>query len=298
MEERELSQQEKIWKGTGVFWHAIKPLLLYLFLPPAISSVAVALTGAGEDLELFIWRSGQFYRTLGIILTFYLLHRRCKKRKVSIWDETTLYWRQMNARKALLLTVAGAGLSLFISAALTVCPLPEFLIGSYHRESSQIYGRIDTGLAILSVILLAPIVEEIIFRGYVLNRMLQGYREPRTAVLASSFLFAVCHASPLWILYALFMGLLMAHVSIVEDNIAYSVALHLGYNLTTLPLWLINRSPEASKVFYASPVLIAAYGVIGLATALLCLKAYPLDLRQLGEYMPWHKEKKGGLDHV
>lgn len=298
MEDRELSLQEKIWKGTGVFWHAIRPLLLYLFLPPAISSIAVALTGAGKDLELFIWRSGQFYRTLGIILTFYLLYRSCKRREVSIWDETTLYWRRINIRKVLLLTAAGAGLSLFISAVLTVCPFPEFLIGSYHSQSSQIYGRIDTGLAILSVILLAPVVEEIIFRGYVLNRMLQGYQEPRTAVLVSSLLFAVCHASPLWIIYALFMGLLMAHVSIVEDNIAYSVALHLGYNLMTLPLWMINRNPEVSRVFYASPVLIAVYGVIGLAAALLCFRCYPLDLRRLGEYMPWHKEIKGGLDHV
>lgn len=194
-------------------------------------------------------------------------------------------WRQTDPRKALLLAGAGLGFSLFMSALLTVVPFPRFLMGPYHEMSSQIYGKVDVLLAALSVVVLAPVLEEMIFRGYVLGRMLKGFESERVSVLLTTALFAVCHGTPLWIAYALFMGLLLAHVSIVEDNTVYAVALHVGYNLTTLPLYIANSSPEISGVLFASPVLIACYGAIGLSVALLCLRSYPLSLGELKKYL-------------
>ena len=90
------------------------------------------------------------------------------------------------------------------------------------------------------------------------------------------------------------MGLLMAHVSIVEDNTVYAAALHVGYNLMTLPLWIANNSPEISRVLFASKVLIAFYGAIGLAAALLCLRSYPLHLGELLRYIPLGERRKCG----
>lgn len=286
MGENSLTWQQKVWNNTGIFLHSIRPMLLYLLLPPAISTVAMFLYGLKGHSEYFILRSGQFYRMIGLVSTFYLLNRKCRKRNSSIWEETTMYWRQTSLRKALLLAGAGAGLSLFMSAVLTLVPFPGFLMGPYHEMSSQVYGVFDTLLAAVSVLAAAPVLEEMIFRGYVLNRMLKGYDSEKTAVLLTTVLFAVCHGTPLWIIYAMFMGLLMAHVSIVEDNTVYSVALHIGYNMTTLPLWLVNRNPAVSGILFASPVLVAVYGTIGMAGAVLCLRRYPLDLRNLVNYLP------------
>lgn len=286
MGENHLTWQERVWNKTGVFLYSIRPMMLYLLLPPAISTVAMFLYGLKGHSEYFIYRSGQFYRTLGLIATFCLLNRRCRKRGTSLWEETTMCWGQTSLKKALLLAGAGAGFSLFMSAVLTVIPFPRFLMGPYHDMSSQVYGTFDTLLAAASVLVMAPVLEEMIFRGYVLNRMLKGYDREKTAVLLTTVLFAVCHGTLLWIVYAMFMGLLMAHVSIVEDNTVYAVALHMGYNMTTLPLWLANRSPEVSGVLFASPALIGVYGIIGAAGAALCLRKYPLDLRNLAVYLP------------
>lgn len=291
-EERALSRQEKIWKGTGVFWYAIRPLLLYLLLPSAISGLVVVITKSKGNLDRFVQNSGQFYRTLGIVLTFYLLRRRCKKRGETIWNETGLYVRDISLKKMALLLAAGAGFSLFISAVLTVIPFPRFLISPYRAQSSEIYGRVDTGLAILSVMLLAPVVEEMIFRGYVLNRLLQGYGSTKAAVLICTAIFAFCHGTPLWMIYAVVMGLLMAHVSLIEDNIIYSIAFHMGYNAVTLPLWIVNRSEQLSGIFFASPVLISVYGIIGIATALLCMRAYPMSIHDLTVYLPRLSKKE------
>lgn len=51
-----------------------------------------------------------------------------------------------------------------MSAALTVIPFPDFLIGPYHEMTYEVFGKVDKILAILSVMFLAPLVEELIFR--------------------------------------------------------------------------------------------------------------------------------------
>ena len=286
MEDNTLTRQQKIWKTAAVTAHACQPLLVYLIVPALFSCFVAVLMGRTNDPQSFRWNNGQFSRTMGLVLTFYLLRRGCKKRKVTIWDETTLYWRQINWRKFLLLAAAGIGFSLFVSALLTVVPFPQFLKGPYHQLSSEVYDRLDTVFTVVSMIILAPVIEELVFRGYVLNRMLEGYDNPKTAILASTILFAVCHGTFLWILYALFMGLLMTHVSIEEENIAYAVALHFGYNLTSLPIWLANRNPQISSVLFASPILVACYGIVGLCVAVLCLRKYPLSLEKMVNYLP------------
>lgn len=293
MEENTLTCQQKIWKVFTVTAYACQPLFVYLIVPALFSSFMALLVGRTSDPEAFRWNNGQFSRTMGLVLTFYLLRRGCKKREVTIWDETTLYWRQINWRKFLLLTAVGIGFSLFISALLTVVPFPQFLKGSYHELSSEVYDRLDTAFTVASMIILAPVIEELVFRGYVLNRMLEGYDNPKTAILASTVLFAVCHGTLLWVVYALFMGLLMTHVSIEEENIAYAVALHFGYNLTSLPIWLANRSPEISAALFASPILVACYGIVGICVAALCLRMYPLSLEKLLNYLPAIGKKKG-----
>ncbi len=297
MEDKNMTAQQKIWINTGIVWYAVRPMLLYLLLPPAISTIAMFFYGLKEQPEYFILKSGQFYRTLGLAVTFYILHRRCKKRGGSVWEETNMCWRQTDPRKVLLLAGAGVGFSLFMSALLTVVPFPRFLIGPYHSMSSQIYGSVDMLLAALSVIVLAPVLEEMIFRGYVLGRLMNGFESDKTAVLLTTALFAVCHGTPLWIAYALFMGLLLAHVSIAEDNTVYAAALHMGYNLLTVPLSIANNRPEISGVLFASPVLIAAYGAIGLSAALLCLRSYPLHLGVLKQYLPLGGRRKCGHEN-
>lgn len=246
MDKKMPTWQQRVWKWTGDFFYGIRPLLLYLLLPSAISALGLYIAGLRNHIRFFLWRSGQFYRTLGLLAVFFLLWRRCRSRGVSIWDETTFYWKPLHVRKLLLLLAAGAGLNLFMSAALTVIPFPEFLIGPYHSMTYKVFGAVDRGLAILSVMFLAPVVEELIFRGYVLNRFLRRYENQRAAVLLCTAIFAVCHVTPLWVVYGFFMGLLMAHVSIIEDNIIFAAALHMGYNMMTLRCGLpmkVNRCP-------------------------------------------------------
>lgn len=272
-----LSAQQKIWKGAGTFFYAAKPLILYLTLPALLMCAGMALSG-GRTAEDMMARSGHFYHALGILLTLYLLHRQSRKRGQSLAAEATFEWRGLKWRRVLLLAGAGAAAAVFVSALLTVLPIPEFLMGGYERSSGGLNEGTDQVLALLSTVLLAPVTEELIFRGYFLNRLL-GWFDERQAVILSSAVFALCHVSVIWILYAFVMGLALAQVSIREDNIAYSIALHVGFNLNVLPVWLINRSPAARELLFDGRWKAALYGAAAGALAVWLLRQYREEIR-------------------
>lgn len=166
----------------------------------------------------------------------------------------------------------GLGFGWFFSSFLTVMPLPRFLLADYGNASDGLRNGTDQILALFATVLLAPLAEELIFRGYVLNRLM-GWFSVKGAVLITSLVFALCHVSVIWMIYAFFMGYMLAEVAVREDNIVYSMVLHIGFNLNVLPVWLINQSGLKAVVF-ANNWLIAFYGAVSIAGAIWLFRKY------------------------
>ena len=106
-----------------------------------------------------------------------------------------------------------------------------------------------------------------------LNIFLETFRE-RTAALFVSLIFAVCHGQALWIVYAFIMGMILAYISMREDNILYCLFLHVGFNLLSALVWLAGRQKGIWDLLFGSPWLIAAYGLIGLLVCILLARSY------------------------
>ena len=267
-----LTWQQRLWKGGSTVLYALRPLALYLALPALLMCIGMLLPGR-RDARDMTEQSGNFYYTLGIILTVWLLHRRSRKRGSSLLGEVTLEYKGVNLKKAALLLAMGLGGGWFFSAFLTAAPLPRFLMAQYTSVSDGLRTGTDQMLALFSTILLAPLAEELIFRGYMLNRLM-GWFTPERAVLISSVLFALCHVSIIWMLYALLMGVMLARVALKEDNIIYSMVLHVGFNLNVLPVWIINNNPVLRSALFGSNWLIALYGAVAAAAAIWLYRRY------------------------
>lgn len=97
----------------------------------------------------------------------------------------------------------------------------------------SVAGSSDTFSMFLYASLLAPIWEEVLFRGYILRAM-QPFGK-RFAVLTSAFLFAVFHGNLLQMPYAFLMGLLLGYMT-VEYSLIWSVLLHMFNNLVLADL--------------------------------------------------------------
>lgn len=268
----ELSPEQKIWKGMEVFLYSIHPLIIYLFVPAITTYIGRFLFG-GRPLDEILSESGNFYYTLGIILTFLILHKRSKKRGSSLREDVTFEYRELEWKKIGFLVGIGFGFGFFFSALVTVIPFPKVLMESYMSSSEAVKDGSDPVLALLSTVLLAPVVEEIIFRGYMLNRLLSWFDEKKS-ILITAIVFALCHVSLIWIAYAFLMGAVLAKISIEEDNISYSMALHIGFNANVVPIWIINHRSAWKNIFFSSHWLIALYGILSCFLAVWLLKKY------------------------
>ena len=94
----------------------------------------------------------------------------------------------------------------------------------------------DTVSMFLYVAILAPISEEILFRGAIL-RILQPYGK-KFAVLGSAFLFGMFHGNFIQTPYAFLVGLVLGYVT-VEYSMGWAVFLHLLNNLVLVDM--MNR---------------------------------------------------------
>ncbi len=162
------------------------------------------------------------YYLFSVGVPAYYLHR---KRKAYTPEATyKLEWR--NPRIVILLVLASLGLLGGItSPIIEMMPKPDWLIEILLRMSdhSPIY-------LIITAVVMAPILEEIIFRGIVLDGLLKNY-SPVKAILISSLLFAAIHLNPWQFVTAFIGGLFIGWVYYRTRNLAYAIIIHAANNL-------------------------------------------------------------------
>lgn len=271
-----MTRQQKIWKGFGVVFFAVRPLFLYLFLPGFLMTIGMLLRGYRNTANEFFAESGNFYTFLSIILILFFFYRKCKKAGKNFGEDTTFILENADWKYAGNCFAFGGMIGFFLSALITVVWLPNWMIDSYSKSSGAIFEGTDFILTALSVGFFAPVTEEIIFRGYMLNRLMPDFTE-KTAILLSAGIFALCHANFLWMIYAFCMGIFLAWLAIKKDNILYSVCVHIGFNLPSIVVGILKMFPAAYAIFFANPFLIALYGMLGGTAGILLYRQIKKD---------------------
>ena len=128
----------------------------------------------------------------------------------------------------------------------------------------QVSGSSNTFSMFLYASILAPIGEELLFRGFLL-RSLRPYGK-RFAVLGSALLFGLFHGNLLQAPYALVVGLVLGYVA-VEYSIVWSAAVHMFNNLVLADL-LSRLTASWSEMAYGVLNLIL-FGGSALASVIL-----------------------------
>lgn len=269
---KNLSTQQKIWVLTGCFLRALSPLFLYALLPSLFMALGYVFGHSDMTMEEFFSYGANFYSALGIFVALFIFHRRAKKRGSSLSEDATLYFKEMKPLKTIGFFVFGFASATAVSALITILP-KFFLTQAYHVSVNRMYLGRDLLLTLFTILFTAPVTEEIIFRGYMLNTLLERLPE-NLAITISSIIFALLHGSPIWILYAFLLGQILARTSMKEDNIAYGVILHIGFNSTSIINLFISESDTLNKALFGSKALIALYGAVGLLVSVVLAGLY------------------------
>ncbi len=114
-----------------------------------------------------------------------------------------------------------------------------------------VQGAASTGeraLTALMAVGLAPVVEEVLFRGIIYPTVKQvGY--PRLAVWGTAFFFAAIHATPAIFAPLFLLGALLTHLYERTGNLLAPIATHIVFNLVNF-LWLTN--PELVRRWFGA----------------------------------------------
>lgn len=99
----------------------------------------------------------------------------------------------------------------------------------------------DNWMGILSIALLGPVLEELLFRGAITKVLLAKY-EPTTAILLSGLVFGVFHINPVQVVSAMLAGFFFAWLYYKTRNLLPCILIHIFNN--TLSVYLAKVYPE------------------------------------------------------
>ena len=109
-----------------------------------------------------------------------------------------------------------------------------FLINGVSSNPSQnglveLLNTLPIPAIFLCVVVAAPVIEELVFRKWLLDRV--GRFGERTAVLLSAVVFGLAHGNFSQFFYAFGLGALFAYVYIKTGHIGYTIGFHMFFNL-------------------------------------------------------------------
>ncbi len=127
------------------------------------------------------------------------------------------------------------------------------IFGDYQAVENEIFAP-GVVLVIIRALILAPIAEELVFRGLVFRRM-KGYTNFWIAAVVSSVLFGLYHMNLAQGIYAFLFGILLCLVYRAFENLFAPIMLHFSANLLSVILTYTKAAYPSQTVYIISMVV-------------------------------------------
>lgn len=105
----------------------------------------------------------------------------------------------------------------------------------------MIMGMSSRFLGIVSIVIMAPVAEEVVFRSAVIGTMLRHGVRPWVAITVSALLFAIVHFNPAQIPFAFIIGILFAILYVKSGSVVPSTVCHILNNGISVILMNVFR---------------------------------------------------------
>ena len=138
------------------------------------------------------------------------------------------------------IVVTALSMNVVVSVVISSIPWPQEWIDAYMTNSASIDGSLMSWLA---AVVMAPLLEEIVFRGLVYTRLKKGMPAIAAAIVAS-LAFGLCHTGIIWMIYATALGLVMTWIFEKHQSLTANILFHLSFNLMGQILSMIPESME------------------------------------------------------
>jgi membrane protease YdiL (CAAX protease family) len=214
---------EEIYPNIRESWRLVGTIILFQFLfSPIVKPFETTL---GKELTFLI----SYVLIMGI--TFVIIHRKRINRQ-----ETSNYDFGIGSIKiVLLLCFATVAIQIGITfPIISQIPMPDFIQKIFLDDGSS------TGVySFIAIVIAAPILEELLFRGIVLNGLLKSY-SPIKSIIISSLLFGLVHLNPWQGIGAFILGSLAGWVYFKTNKLTLPIIIHMTNNFLAFLVGYFN----------------------------------------------------------
>lgn len=171
----------------------IKLVLYYFAYQLGFSAVAMGISHLIAPMDMITMTSLAMVAST-VVMSWHLIHFGYVRLACDRYKEVSL-------------PVLGISV-VFIFAAMYVLNLLIEQAGIPNTMEETFLAMSRTPFGILSIALLAPILEELLFRGAIQSQLQASGMRPWTAILVSSLIFGVVHMNPAQIPFAFLLGMM------------------------------------------------------------------------------------------
>ena len=140
---------------------------------------------------------------------------------------------------------------------------PDSIQRYIDETAQQMVGIMNTPGGYAVICLLAPIAEELVFRGAVLRKLLEWKPERRWLMITlSALLFALAHMNPAQLLHPFLIGLLLGWLYERTGSIVPGIIFHWANNTVAYLLIRIYQAPDITitQIFGSQSRVLMAVG--------------------------------------
>lgn len=205
-----------------------------------------------ELLNTFIMDKAMEMTFWAGVMTLVIFWIRFAVRKKNFLKEVE--FKKVPVKNLLPVIILAPCANVVLSMVITYFPWPQAWIDAYMANSAPLDGSL---MSWLTAVVMAPVLEEIVFRGLVYTRLKKGMPTIVAAIVAS-LAFGLCHGTAIWIIYATALGLVMTWIFEKYQSLVANILFHLAFNLMGQ---ILNMIPESMEIVVW---ILLAVSVVGL----------------------------------
>ncbi|MGE7024337.1 CPBP family intramembrane glutamic endopeptidase [Solibacillus cecembensis] len=216
---------------------------------------------------------------ISICLLFYVLHQSKKQQftysEAQIGEVMTgARWTKYLSLTACLQVAAyssGIAVLMFVFLRLEN-EIREFFLNILGVDQNVIVPLIVYILFFVNICILAPIWEELFFRGILLRRLTIKW-SPQKSIIVSSLLFGLIHVNPLTVIFAFFLGCVLGYVYLKTKSIIVPIVVHSCSNILAFLqfIWANRSSAELLPTTAGAQMTLRISGITFVLACLIAL---------------------------
>ena len=237
----------------GIVGIVILSVISAFFIGGIIMGVFASNPGQIDKLYLYF----SFFLGQGVIIIPPIYYLKIKKKP--ILDSFRLNLISINTLKSSAIFSLGVIIifDTFDRILHQLVPTPDYIIdlGNIMQPESTL-GFV---FLFLAVVIMAPVGEEIVFRGFLQKFLEEYWKDITRAVLVTSLFFAMIHFNPFWTVQIYLLGVILGFLAWKTNSIIPSIVLHSMNNGIAFILTIFDGSDLSIYLWNdnVSPIFIA-----------------------------------------